>query len=100
VVKHIVVWRLKPEAHGRTAAENARAIKEKLEALRGRIPGMLRLEVGQNFSREDGASDLALYSEFESRAALEAYQVHPEHEAVKPFILESRTERRVVDYDV
>ncbi len=100
MVKHLVFWRLKPEAHGRPAAENARAIQEKLEALRGRIPGMLRLEVGHDFSREEGASDLALYSEFESRAALQLYLVHPEHEAIKPFILEARTERRVVDYEV
>jgi hypothetical protein len=100
VVKHIVVWRLKPEAHGRTAAQNAQAIKEKLEALRGRIPGMLRLEVGLDFSREETSGDVVLYSEFESRAALNAYQVHPEHEAVKGFILEARSERRLVDYEI
>ncbi len=100
MVKHIVVWRLKPEAHGRSAAENARAIKQKLEALRGRIPGMLRLEVGLDFSREETSGDVVLVSEFESRAALDAYQVHPEHEAVKGFILEARSERRLVDYEV
>jgi len=100
VVKHIVVWRLKPEAHGRTAVQNAVAIKEKLEALRGRIPGMLRLEVGLDFSREETSGDVVLVSEFESRAALDAYQVHPEHEAVKGFILEARSERRLVDYEL
>jgi len=100
VVKHIVLWRLKPEAHGRPAADNARAIKEKLEALRGRIPGMLHLEVGIDFSREETSSDVVLVSEFESRAALDAYQVHPAHEAVKGFILEARSERRLVDYEV
>ena len=100
MVKHIVLWRLKPEAHGRPAADNARAIKEKLEALRGRIPGMLRLEVGIDFSHEETSSDVVLVSEFESRAALDAYQVHPAHEAVKGFILEARSERRLVDYEV
>ena len=99
MVKHIVLWRLKPEAHSRPAAENARAIKQRLEALRGRIPGMLRLEVGLDFSREDTSSDVVLYSEFESRAALQAYQIHPEHEAIKGFILEARSERRLVDYE-
>jgi hypothetical protein len=99
VVKHVVLWRLKPEAHGQPAAHNARAIKRKLEALRGRIPGMLRLEVGLDFSREETSSDVALYAEFESRAALDAYQTHPEHEAVKAFILEARSERRLVDYE-
>ena len=100
MVKHLVLWRLKPEARGRSAAENASAIKEKLEALRGRIPGMLTIEVGVDFSRTDASCDLALYSEFESRAALDAYQAHPEHKAVMPFILEARAERRLVDYEV
>jgi Stress responsive A/B Barrel Domain len=99
VIKHLVLWRLKPEAHGRSGAENASAIKEKLEALRGRIPGMLKIEVGLDFSRTDASCDLALYSEFESRAALDAYQSHPEHKAVMPFILEARAERRLVDYE-
>ena len=31
MVKHLVLWKLKPEAHGQTAAENARAIKQQLE---------------------------------------------------------------------
>ncbi len=100
MVKHIVIWRLKPEAHGRTAAQNAQSIKEKLESLRGRVPGMLRLEVGLDFSREESSGDLVLYSEFETRDALNAYQVHPEHEAMKPFILEARSERRLVDYEL
>jgi quinol monooxygenase YgiN len=99
VVRHLVLWKLKPEAHGRSAAENARAIKEKLEGLRGRVPGMLRIEVGIDFSRTENSSDVALYSEFESRAALDAYQVHPEHKAVMPFILEARSERRLCDYE-
>jgi heme-degrading monooxygenase HmoA len=99
VVRHIVFWRLKPEAHGQTAAENARAVKEKLEGLRGRIPGMLKIEVGLDFSRTDNSCDLALYSEFESREALDAYQAHPEHKAVMPFIAEARSERRLVDYE-
>ena len=99
MVKHLVLWKLKPTAHGRSAAENAVAIKEKLEGLRGRMPGMLRIEVGIDFSRTDSSSDVALYSEFESRAALDAYQAHPDHKAVMPFILEARSERRLVDFE-
>jgi hypothetical protein len=100
VIKHIVFWKLKAEAHSRPAAENARAIKAKLEALQGRIPGMLRIEVGLDFSRTEASCDLALYSEFESRAALDAYQAHPDHKAVMPFIAEARSQRLVVDYEV
>ncbi len=100
MIKHLVLWKLKPEAHGQSAAENGRAIKEKLEGLRGRIPGLLRIEVGIDVSRTDSSSDVALYSEFESRPALDAYQAHPEHKAMMPFIAEARSERRVVDYEI
>ena len=100
MVKHIVFWKLKAEAHGHSAGENARAIKAKLEALQGRIPGLLKIEVGIDFGQSDSSCDLALYAELESRAALDAYQTHPEHKAIMPFIAESRSERRVVDYQV
>ncbi len=99
MIKHIVMWKLKDSANGMGKAENARAIKEKLEALRGKIPGLLRLEVGIDYSRTDNSADLALYSEFASRKALDDYQEHPDHKAVMPFILEARSERRVVDYE-
>jgi quinol monooxygenase YgiN len=77
MVRHIVLWRLKESANGRGKAENAAEIKRRLEDLNGKIPGMIKLEVGFDFSRTPDSSDIVLYSEFESRAALDAYQVHP-----------------------
>ena len=100
MVKHIVFWRLKDSAHGNSREENARLIKQKLEALNGKIPGMIKLEVGIDFARTDNSSDVVLYSEFQSRRDLDGYQNHPEHKAVMPFILEVRAERRVVDYEI
>lgn len=99
MIKHIIVWRLKPEAHGNSAAVNARLIKDKLEALRGRIPGMLAIEVGVDISRGAESGDLVLYSEFEDTDALEAYKAHPEHKAVFPFIAAARADRIIVDYE-
>jgi hypothetical protein len=100
MIKHIVLWKLKDSANGHSKQENARLIKEKLEALRGVIPGLLKIEVGIDFSRTELSSDLALYSEFATRADLDAYQAHPDHKAVMPFIMEARSERRLVDYEV
>ena len=100
MVKHIVLWKLKETAGGRTRTENAAFIKRELEALRGVVPGLIRIEVGFDFSASESSSDLALYSEFESRAALDAYQNHPAHKAVMPAIMDARSERRVVDYEI
>jgi len=94
------MWCLKESAHGNDKTTNARLIKEKLEALNGKIPGLLKLEVGIDFDGGKDSGDIVLYSEFESREALDNYQVNPEHKAVVPFVGEARIERRVVDYEV
>ncbi|MBN1279738.1 MAG: Dabb family protein [Chlorobium sp.] len=100
MVKHIVMWRLKESAHGYDRAENARLFKEKLERLAGRIPGLLSIEAGIDFSCSPASYDVVLNSLFSDRSALDAYQVHPEHEAVKAFIAGASAERAVVDYEV
>lgn len=100
MVRHIVIWRLKEHAHGNPREVNAKLIKEKLEGLNGKIDGMLRLEVGFDFSRTENSGDIVLYSEFKTRKDLEGYQTHPLHKAAMAFIGEARTERRVVDCEV
>lgn len=84
MVRHIVIWNLKEEADGRTKAENAAIIKERLEALVGQIPGLLKAEVTMNFN--PAGMDLCLYSELTDKAALDVYQDHPLHVAVKGFV--------------
>jgi hypothetical protein len=100
MIKHIVMWKLKEEAHGNPKATNAGLIKEKLERLNGRIPGLLKLEVGIDFAHGTGSFDVVLYSEFATRQNLDNYQVHPEHLAAASFVRAANIERRVVDYEV
>jgi hypothetical protein len=100
MIKHIVMWQLKEAAHGNPKATNARIIKEKLEALNGRIPGLLKLEVGIDFAPGSSSADLLLYSEFTTKEDLNNYQSHPEHLAAATFIREAYSERRVVDYEI
>lgn len=98
MIKHIVIWKLKDEAAGRTKAENAQKLKADIEALADVIPEIKRIEVGLNWAASDQAGDVALYSEFASRKDLDTYQNHPAHQAVVAFVKEIVTERRVVDY--
>jgi quinol monooxygenase YgiN len=100
MIKHIVFWRLKDRENPQLREESARAIKQKIEGLRGRIPGLLHIEAGIDFNQSDTACDIVLYSEFESRAALEGYQDHPAHQEIVSFIGARRTERRIADYEV
>ncbi len=100
MVKHIVFWRVKESLVGKEREETFRRIKDGFEALQGVIPGLLEIEIGFDFLKSPDSCEFVLYSEFESRAALEGYQKHPRHEAMVPLVREIRTERRVVDYDV
>jgi hypothetical protein len=97
MIKHIVMWRLR-ESDSR--AVDAETIKSLLEGLAGKIPGLLKIEVGVNFIENANASDVVLYSEFVDRAALEAYQSHPLHLAVVPEVKARAIERRSADYFV
>lgn len=97
--KHIVLWKLKDTAAGRSREENARLIKERFEELANMIDGLKHLEVGIDVLRTDASGDVVLVTEFESRAAYEAYNAHPAHKALVAFIGELRDERRVIDYE-
>lgn len=99
MVTHIVMWKLHAEADGRTREENARIAKEKIDALAGRIPGLLSIKAGIDFLRSDASADLVLISTHTSREALDVYQDHPEHVAIKGFMKTITCGRQVVDFD-
>ena len=98
--KHIVFWKLKETANGASRAENARLMKERFEEIANMLDGLRLMEVGLNVIDGDEAADVVLYTEFESRAAFEAYVQHPAHQALIGFVRDVRLERRVIDYEV
>jgi hypothetical protein len=100
MIKHIVCWRLKNRDDAAGREQTANAIKEKIEAMRGRIPGLLRIEGGVDISGTPDSCDIVLYAELESREALAGYHVHPAHEDFKAFIGPRRSERYLIDYEV
>ena len=100
MIKHIVMFRLKESALGRSKNENLQELKILLESLQEKIPVVKCLEVGINMGKSASASDIALYSEFDDIQALENYRIHPEHVKVVEFIDNICSERRVADYDM
>ena len=99
MIRHIVMWRVS----GDTTAENIAArdrVVRAFESLRGRIPGMVHLEVGVDISATDYASDLILVSDFISQAALTSYADHPEHQRVRRELGNLRVSRNQVDYEI
>ena len=100
MIKHIVFWRLNEGAYGNDKKTNAQILKEKLLAMQDKVKGLLKVEVGFDFSYEKDSCDVVLYSEFTSKEALHQYQIHPDHEEIKKWLSEVRYERRVVDYEI
>jgi len=100
MIKHIVLWRLNESAYGNDKKTNAQILKEKLLAMQNKVDGLLKIEVGFDFSNEKDSCDVVLYSEFENKEALHQYQIHPDHEDIKKWLREVRYERRVVDYGI
>lgn len=100
MIKHIVFWRLNENTYGNDKQTNAQLLKEKLLAMKDKVDGLLKVEVGFDFSNEKDSCDVVLYSEFENKEALHRYQIHPEHEEIKNWLSEVRYERRVVDYEI
>lgn len=80
MVKHIILWTLKDmsEEEKKTVKQG---IKEGLEGLYGKIPGLLEIQV-QTGGLASSNADVMLDSTFASEEALKNYAVHPEHVAV------------------
>ena len=89
MLKHVVMWKLKETAEGKTKAENAQFMKEHLEALWGVVPEL---------KSSDMAYDAVLIAEFENEAALAAYKIHPEHVKISSYCKKIRESRVVVDF--
>ena len=99
MLRRVVLWRLKAQEADQKALD-AGTIKRALESMRGKIPGMLNLQVGINEVAGADASDVVMLVDFDNEEALAVYEKHPVHEQVKPIVGPLREERRVVEFHV
>ena len=95
MVRHIVLWKLKSPADTDLAS-----IRAALEAQVGRIPGLLKVEVGQSFNTGKHAVDFALVCDFATREALAAYHRHPAHAETRALVDPLVAEHWIADYEL
>lgn len=81
MVKHIILWTLHPELSQEEKTQIKIGIKEGLEDLLGKIPGLVQVHV-QITGLDSSTADLMLDTTFESEEALKNYAKHPAHVAV------------------
>lgn len=98
MVKHMIIWKLK--LTGEELEEQKKLIKNGLEGLAGKIPGMTDIHV-QIENLPTSNADMMLDSTFESPEALKGYSVHPEHVHVAETYIRPYIETRLcIDYEV
>ena len=97
MVEHVVLFKTSASA---TAEQRERMIAE-LGALKDKIPGIVDLSVGTNFSDRNQGYDIGLVVRFVDRAALEVYLPHPAHRGcVDQFVAPIKEDVIVVDYEI
>lgn len=100
MVKHIILWQLK-DAFSAAEKETIKAgIKEGLEGLAGKIPGLLDIKV-QTVCLESSNAEVMLDSTFVDEASLKGYAVHPAHVEVANTRVRPYTKTRsCMDFEV
>ena len=101
MVKHIILWTLSPELTEEQKQQVKTGIKEGLEGLVGKVPGLLDVKVNISGRLASSNADVMLDSTLESEEALKGYAVHPEHVAVandkvRPYTIQ----RACLDFEI
>ncbi len=100
MVKHVILWTLKSQYSESEKDEIRKGIKEGLESLKGKIPGLIDIKVNTTGLASSNC-DVMLDSAFEDEASLKGYSTHPEHVAVANGKVRPFTETRsCFDYHV
>ena len=98
MIKHIILWQLKDDLSEEDRKEVKKGIKEGLEGLMGKIPGLLAIKVNTEGLASSNA-DLMLDSSFENEEALKGYSGNPRHVAVADEKVRPYTKNRIcLDY--
>ena len=101
MIKHIILWKLRGELSEAEKREKALAIKQGLEGLKVRVPGLIDIHVQIDGRLETSNADIMLDSTLDSFESLKGYAVHPAHLAVANGIVRPNTELRTcLDFEV
>ena len=100
MVKHIILWTLKPELSAEEKASVKQGIKQGLEGLVGKVPGLQDVKVTIDGVLDSSNCDVMLDCTLESAEALKGYAVHPNHvevanTKVRPYTIQ----RTCIDFE-
>lgn len=97
MIEHIVLFKWQPDA----SPEAIASVMDGLKGLKGKIPEIIYLSCGENYSERGQGFQHGLVVRLASREALKSYQDHPAHQEVKQnLILPILTDILAVDYEI
>ena len=100
MVKHVILWQLKDEYSEEEKINIRKGIKEGLESLQGKIPGLKEIHVNADGILASSNADVMLDCTFEDAESLKGYSTHPEHVAIADGKVRPHTKTRVcLDYE-
>jgi len=101
MVKHIILWTLDPGLSEDEKKAVKAGMKEGLEGLAGKVPGLLDIKVYTEGRLASSNADVMLDSTLENEEALKGYAVHPAHVAVADGKVRPYTvQRSCLDFEV
>ena len=101
MVKHIILWTLNPELSEEEKEAVKAGIKEGLEGLVGKVPGLIDVKVHISGRLESSTADLMLDCTLENDEALKGYAKHPEHlEVANTKVRPYTVQRACLDFEV
>ncbi len=98
-IVHLVFWKLNGSTVDAKKIQ-ADTIIEAFLALKNKIEGLLKLEIGQNCVDHPDAWDISFYMVFASPALLDLYQANPMHLDIKKLVGPMRLDRGQVDFEL
>ena len=100
MVKHIILWQLKDELSAEEKKVIKAEMKEALEGLVGKIPGLLEVKV-QTEGLASSNAEVMLDTTLTDEEALKGYAVHPDHVDVANTYVRPFTKTRLcMDFEI
>ena len=100
MIKHVIIWTLKDTLSDAEKIEIKSNAKLNLEALVGKIDGLIDLKIITDFLPTSNG-EMMLDSTFDSFEALKAYAMHPAHQAAaNEFVRPYTASRSCVDFEI
>ncbi|RYE92567.1 MAG: Dabb family protein [Myxococcales bacterium] len=94
MITHLVFFKLKDYS-----VAGAEEVRDRILAMRGRIPQVRHLEAGVDVLRTNRSWDVALIAHFDSREDLAVYSDHPVHQEFVAWLAGVRESVCAVDYE-